>query len=222
MIRPALLVFAATLTVGAGPATNWNQVNTRTAQGSNVVGNPAAKVKLTTFVSYTCPACARFEVESEAALRMEYVRSGKLSLEIRHYVRDPIDLTVGLLTQCGTKEKFMLNHAAFMRRQSVWLAAAGRAKSAQQARWTSGDLGSRGRAIASDFGFYQIMATRGYDRIAVDRCLTDTALAQKLAAGTEAAGKMGLNQTPSFAIDGTLLFATNGWSALEPQLQARM
>lgn len=222
IIRPALLIAAAAFAIGAAAPTNWNLVITRTAQGSNVLGNPAAKVKLTTFVSYTCPACARFETESDAALRMQYVRSGKLSLEIRQFVRDPIDLTVGLLTQCGPKEKFMLNHAAFMRSQAVWLAAAGRATPAQQARWTSGDLGSRGRAIASDFRFYQIMATRGYDRIAVDRCLTDTALAQKLATGTEAASKLGLDHTPSFAIDGSLLFATNGWSALEPQLQARM
>ena len=121
IFRSALLLASATLTLAAGPATNWNTVTTRTAQASHVLGNPAAKVKLTTFVSYTCPACARFEGEANAALKLQYIRSGKVSVEIRHVVRDPIDLTVALLTHCGAKKKFAFNHSAFMRsRQSGW------------------------------------------------------------------------------------------------------
>lgn len=222
MLRPALLLAAAALTLGASPPMDWNRVVVRTPQASHVLGNPAAKVKLATWVSYTCPSCARFETEADAALKMQYIRSGKVSVEVRHLVRDPIDLTVAMLTHCGVKEKFALNHAAFMRSQSVWLAGAARSTPVQQARWTTGELPARGRAIASDFRFYQIMATRGYDRVAVDRCLADTALAQRLAAGTEAAGKLGVDHTPSFALDGVLLLATSGWSDLEPQIQARM
>jgi len=66
------------------------------------------------------------------------------------------------------------------------------------------------------------MATRGYDRVAVDRCLTDGAMAQRLAAGTEAASKFGVDHTPSFALDGALLFGTGGWDLLQPQIEARM
>ena len=222
VLRSALLVAAAALTLAAGPATNWNTTVTRTAAPSHVIGNPAAKVKLTKWISYTCPACARFELESDAALKLQYIRSGQVSAEVRHFVRDPIDLTVAMLTNCGPKEKFSLNHSAFIRSQSVWLATAGRATQAQQARWTTGDLPSRGRAIASDFRFYQIMATRGYDRIAVDRCLADVGLAKRLADGTEAGNKLGIDHTPSFQLDGILLAGTNGWSSLEPQIQARM
>lgn len=222
LLRPALLLAAATLTLGASPPQDWNRAVSRTAQQSHVIGNPAAKVKLTTWVSYTCPHCREFELESDAGLKLKYIRSGKVSVEIRHFLRDPIDLTVAMLTNCGPKEKFPLNHAAFMRSQPVWLAAAGRATQAQQSRWTNGDLPSRARAIASDFRFYQIMATRGYDRVAVDRCLADTGMAQRLAAGTEAASKLGVDHTPSFALDGALLYGTNGWGLLQPQIEARM
>lgn len=222
LLRPVLLCAAAALTIGARPATDWNRAVTRTPQQSTVFGNPAAAVKLTTWVSYTCPHCRQFEMESDAGLKLQYIRSGKVSVEIRHFVRDPIDLTVAMLTNCGPKEKFSLNHSAFMRSQNVWLAVAGRATQAQQSRWTSGDLATRTRAIASDFRFYEIMATRGYDRVAVDRCLADSGMAQRLAAGTDAAVKLGVDHTPSFALNGTLLYGTNGWELLQPQIDARM
>lgn len=222
LMRPALLVAAAVLTVGASPAMDWNRVVTRTASQSTVVGNPAAKVKLTTFVSYTCPHCAVFEREAEAGLKLKYIRSGKVSVEIKHFVRDPIDLTVAMLTNCGPKEKFPLNHSAFMRGQAAWIGTLARSSKTQQSRWTSGDLPTRARAIASDFNFYQIMTSRGYDRVAVDRCLADVGMAQRLAAGTEAAVKLGVDHTPSFALDGALLFGTDGWSLLQPQIEARM
>ena len=44
------------------------------------------------------------------------------------------------------------------------------------------------RAIAADFGFYEMMETRGYDRPAVDRCLADAATANRIAAQTLEAG----------------------------------
>ena len=222
LLRPALLLAAAALTLGASPPQDWNRGVTRTATQSNVLGNPAAKVKLTTFVSYTCPHCREFELESDAGLKLKYIRSGKISVEIRHVVRDPIDLTVAMLTNCGPKEKFPLNHSAFMRSQPVWLQTMARSSKAQQARGTTGALPARTRAIAADFRFYEIMATRGYDRITVDRCLADGAVAQRLAAGRAAASKLGVDHTPSFAIDGTLLFGTDGWSLLQPQIEARM
>jgi protein-disulfide isomerase len=222
LLRPALLLAAAALTLGASPPQDWNRTVTRTAQQSNVLGNPAAKVKLTTWVSYTCPSCARFEQESDAGIKLKYIRSGKVSVEIRHFVRDPVDLTVAMLTNCGSKDKFPLNHSAFMRSQPVWIQTMARSSKAQQARWSTGDLPTRTRAIANDFRFFQIMATRGYDRVAVDRCLTDVAMAQRLAAGTEAASKFGVDHTPSFALDGALLFGTGGWDLLQPQIEARM
>ena len=222
LLRPALLLAAAALTLGASPPQDWNRVVTRTAQQSNVLGNPAAKVKLTTFVSYTCPHCREFEMESDAGLKLKYIRSGKVSVEIKHVVRDPVDLTVAMLTNCGPKERFPLNHSAFMRSQPVWIQTMARSSKAQQARWSTGDLPTRTRAIANDFRFFEIMATRGYDRMSVDRCLTDVGMAQRLAAGSEAAGKLGVDHTPSFAIDGALLFGTDGWSLLQPQIEARM
>jgi protein-disulfide isomerase len=222
-IQMLLLAAMAVLTVAAtAPARNWNTAIAVTPTGSHVLGNPAAKVKLTEFISYTCPHCAHFDREGTDRLRVSGVAQGKVSIEVRHLVRDPIDMTVAMLTNCGPPAKFFLNHSAFLRSQDSWIGAANNASPAQQQRWTSGDMPSRMRAIASDFGFYAIMETRGYDHPTVDRCLADQAMAHKLAAQTESASKLGVTGTPSFLINGDLLAGTHDWQSLQPQIEARL
>ena len=67
------------------------------------------------------------------------------------------------------------------------------------------------------------MEARGVNRIAVDRCLANEALAKKLAAQTqEAVEKVNVNGTPSFVVDGVLLAGTHDWASLKPQLDARI
>ncbi len=220
IFRGTLLAAAALFATGAASG-GWNQTVVQTASGSHVLGNPAAKVKLTAFVSYTCPHCAEFEKESDAALRLGYVAPGKLSIEVRHVVRDPVDLTAAMLTNCGAKEKFFLNHAALMRSQSRWIAVMASASPAQQQRWRNPDIAQRNRAIASDFGFYAIMAARGYDRQSVDKCLIDKAVEGQLMKQSQESVAMGVRSTPSFAINGTVLAGTNDWAMLRPQLDAR-
>ncbi|MFM5883836.1 MAG: DsbA family protein [Novosphingobium sp.] len=217
-----LLALAATsaLSIAAGPAANWNVTVALTPAGSHVLGNPAAKVKLTEFVSYTCPHCAHFESEADGVLRLLYVRPGKVSVEVRHMLRDPVDLTAAMLTNCGSKDKFFLNHGMFMRSQATWIKPMMTATAAQRVRWTNGDLGARNRAIASDFHFYDMIATRGYDRQTLDRCLADKPMADRLAKQAQAASDLGVMGTPSFAINGELLAGTNEWSVLKPQIDA--
>jgi protein-disulfide isomerase len=222
-LRLLTLGTVAVLSLAAGrPAANWNTTVAITPSGSHVLGNPAAKLKLTEFVSYTCPHCSHFEGEADAPLRLVYVRSGKVSVEVRHMLRDPIDLTAAMLTNCGTKDKFFVNHSVFMRTQSTWIRTLATATEGQRARWTSGDLATRNRAIAGDFQFYAIMATRGYDRVSIDRCLADKAMAQRLSAQAQAAVDLGVASTPSFAINGSLLTGTSDWTLLRPQIDAAL
>lgn len=222
--RLAFLALAAVAgAAGAAPKTvGWNYVINPGADGSHVLGNPAAKAKLAEYVSYTCPHCAQFTTESEGPLRIGYVASGKVSVEVRHLLRDPIDLTVAMLANCGPKEKFFLNHTAFMRSQSTWIRPLGNASPAQRSRWTSGTLVQRNRAIANDFNLYAVMRTRGYDRIATDKCLADSAMAQQLGNQAKQGYSLGIRTTPAFTINGKLLEDTFTWTQLRPQLDASM
>lgn len=217
MLAAGLLGTAA---VGsAGKSTNWNTQVVR-ADGAHVIGNPKAARVLTEFVSYTCPHCGDFARTGDEALKLAHVGPGKIRLEIRHIVRDPVDLTAAMLTWCGTPAQFPRNHAAFMHAQPRWLAVARSTTSAQRQRWASGDLSSRTRAVASDLGFYAIMEERGFSRIATDRCLADTARATALADNSARDGtRFNVAGTPSFALDGKLLPDVHDWPALEKMLR---
>lgn len=218
-ILAAIAALTATAAVAATP--NWLTV-VDTSGGGHRIGNPQAKVKLTEFVSYTCPHCGHFAQEAGGAIDL-YVASGKVQVDVRHVVRDPVDLTVAMLANCGPAAKFPRNHAALILAQPKWLTVAQHASDGQQSRWFNGPGPARRRAIASDLSLYDIMAVRGYDRTALDRCLNDEAMAKRLADQSKSDDEeFDIKGTPSFAINGTMLAGTYSWSLLQPQLDARL
>lgn len=220
-----IATLAAALAGSTAPAaarTNWTAKVTVAADGSHVLGNPDAKVKVTEYVSYTCPHCSTFQKESEAPMRLAYVMPGKVSVNVRHYLRDPVDLTVAMLTNCGDPAGFFKRHNIFLYNQEKWFAKMGDMSEAQRKRWTTGEMATRLQAVASDFDFYSTMAGQGYTRSKVNQCLSDMGTAKRLVAQTEAAQASGIEGTPSFAIDGALLAATHNWQALDMQIKARM
>ena len=228
--RLAALAATALLSIGAtkpalnqtGPRGNWLTTVSVSASGSHLIGNPAAQVKVVEYISYTCQHCAHFHRESEGPMQLLLIQPGKVQVEVRHFVRDPIDMTVALLTNCGSPARFALNHSIFLRTQHTWMASVHRATPTQRARWSSGTNAARMRAIARDLGFHAIMAQRGYDRPTVDRCLADETLARRLADQTKAAQDAGVQGTPSFALDGALLAGTHDWPSLKAQIEARL
>lgn len=200
-----------------------NGTITRTAQDSYILGNPAAPVKLVAYISYTCPHCAHFEAESDVQLRVGMIAPGKGSLEVRPFLRNPIDLVATLLAECGPPSRFFGNHALLLRSQEDWLSGVASLTDAQKARWNSPDFATRTRAIAGDLGLYALMEKRGYDRATLDRCLADKALADRLAQHTKDATDRDFVQgTPAFLLDGVPLAGTATWDALKPQLEARL
>ena len=201
---------------------NWAAKVTLTPDGAHVLGNPEAGLKLTEYMSYTCPHCARFESEGVATMRMTMIAQGKGSLEVRHLLRDPIDMAVALLTNCAPPQRFFLLHDAFLTQQEHWLAPAFAATQDQQKRWYEGTLPTRMRAVANDLKLYDFVEGKGLSRIEADRCLTNEALARKISAQTTDASAKGVESTPSFGLNGVLLTGTHDWATLRPQLDARL
>lgn len=230
MLRGLALLTGAVLLVAAGPVRHLTghapaartSLVTVTPQGTHLLGDPAAKIKLTEYISYTCSHCAHFHAEATAALQTTFVATGKGSVEIFPYIRNSVDLAAALLVQCGGPAHFVRLHDTFLNTQTQWATKISQINAAQQQRWDNGPVSGRLRAIAADLGFYQIMETNGVDRAQSDRCLGDEATAKRLAAQTEAATAAGINGTPGFAIDGVVLTGTYDWEMLAPQLQARL
>jgi protein-disulfide isomerase len=212
----AALLAAAPLAMGAGQ--NW--LVTVTADGTaHRIGNPAAKTQLVEYVSYTCPHCAAFTKEAEGAIQLAYIQPGKVNVEIRNLIRDPIDLTVAMLADCPPIARFPQNHTAFLGHQESWIGPLTTATDAQQERWRQPTLAGR-RAIASDFKLYDIMERRGYSRVQVDHCLADDALMKRIvASSTKDWAIPDIGGTPAFSINGVLMPGTHSWQGLQPQLQ---
>jgi protein-disulfide isomerase len=221
-LAPAISAPAHHAAAKPAPA-DWNNKITLTPDGAHVLGNPDAGLKLTEYMSYTCPHCAHFEGEGVATMRLTMIAQGKGSLEVRHLLRDPIDMAVALLTNCVPPQRFFALHDAFLMQQDHWLAPAFKASQDQQKRWYEGTLPTRMRAVANDLRLYDFVATKGLNRTDADRCLTNEALAKRIAAQTEdATQKKGVESTPSFGINGVILAGTHDWASLKPQLDARL
>jgi protein-disulfide isomerase len=217
------LAFATALLAAvplATAATTHNWLATVTVDGTgHRIGNPDAKVHLIEYVSYTCPHCAAFTKEAEGAIQLTYIQPGKVNVEIRNLIRDPIDLTVAMLVDCPPMSRFAQNHSAFLAHQESWIGPITSASAAQQERWRQPTTAGR-RAIASDFKLYDIMERRGYSRAQTDHCLADDVLMKRIVdSSAEDWKKPGIEGTPSFSINGDILPGTHTWNSLKPQLQ---
>ncbi len=206
----------------AHPVAARTNLVTVTPAGAHLLGDPAAKVRLTEYISYTCSHCAHFHAEADPTLRTGFVATGKASVEVVPYIRNSIDMAAALLVDCGAPAKFIGLHDGFLDTQTQWLGKIAGLSDVQRARWDNGTMGGRLRAIASDLGFYQIAESHGIDRAQADRCLNDAAVTKRLATQTAAATAAGVDATPGFAIDGVVLTGTYDWTMLAPQLQARL
>lgn len=221
VFRVAAILGAAMLSIGATP--NWLTTVAVTPEGHRL-GNPDAKVKLVAYESYTCPHCSQFEKDGAAAMRIAYIQPGKMSLEVRHYARDPVDLTAAVLTECVPANRFFDAHRTFYANYDKWIVTMVNANKAQRDRWNVADRAAGRRNIANDMGFYALMAPLGLSRVQADKCLSNPALADKIANQRKATDTKfpDFPGTPTFLVNGLMLTATASWNMLEPQIAARL
>lgn len=198
----------------------WQGMVTRTAQG-HLIGNPKAASTMIEFISYTCPHCADFAGEGETGLDLVLVSPGKMNLEVRSFIRNPIDLAVSLVAACGPVRGFKDRHRRLMMTQADWMEKARQAPRAQLEVWFRGDANARVNA-ANALGLVDMFAKGGQSRAALTACLMDDKAAAKLLDDTDAArSEFGVPGTPSFALDGKLIKDVHDWKALYPVLSAR-
>lgn len=213
---------AAALAAIASPAAaqDWNAAQAETATGHRM-GNPEAELQLVEFISYTCPHCAHYTRTADAMLQLQYIPTGRVAVEVRPFIRNPVDMAATLLATCGEPDKFFDNHRALLARQDAWLAVAAEASPAQTARWRGDDFGASMRAVADDLGFYEIMEQRGYSITEADACLSDreqaVAIYSQFRADQE---RWEIPGTPSFVLNGELLEGVHSWQSVQATLDA--
>lgn len=212
-----LALFALPAAVVAAPAANWTTHVTLSPIGGHLLGNPTAPTKLVEYVSYTCSHCAHFVGEASAPLKADYVKGGKVSVEVRNAVRDKYDLTAALLARCGGPRRFFGNHEALFANQTAWMEQLeaydrGAAKPSEQIAAL--------RDIGRNTGLYALMGKRGFTPAQLDACIANpSAMKQILAMTDEAWNKVKIPGTPGFTVNGALVGGSS-WDSLRDALPA--
>lgn len=215
--------YAARAAPGKVAARDWTHVVTVTPAGAYVLGNPAARLKLIEYVSLTCPHCGHFALEGLPQLKARYIQPGLASLEIRHAMRDPADLTASLLARCAGPHGFFPVVDAIFAGQEEWLTKAAAYQEANGQALAAMPRRDAVQALAEHSGLIALLAPRGITPARAKACLADTKTEKLLADMTnEAFGTRKIEGTPSFVLNGALLADTFGWEALEPKLQAAL
>jgi protein-disulfide isomerase len=204
----------------AAPA--WTAMVRTGEQGSHIMGNPAARVRLAEYVSYTCPHCAHFAAEATQTLRADYVARGTVSVEVRHVVRDPVDLAMASATNCGAPARFFARHESMMGQHEAIMERVRALPQTTLQQWGALPMAQRLRRVADDSGVTAWMRGRGFTPAQINQCLGNTALAERLIDQSNQAATVGVQGTPSFTINGTLVPNAYSWTALRPALDAAL
>ena len=148
------------------------------------LGNPQAKVLVAEYASVGCPHCAAFNNDIFPAFKAKYVDTGKV-----HYVFH--EMLVGGQAEVALAEAgFLLARCAG---KDKYFAVVDEIFHAQSALYASGDL--RG-------GLLRIAQSAGMSEAQFTTCIGDQAALKALGARVEKAGKDGVNETPTFIING--------------------
>jgi len=210
----ALTLIAA---VPAKPAL-WSRTVSTSPIGAYIVGNPAAKLRLVEYFSYTCHVCADFAKAGTLPLKTGYIDRGLVLFEYRNLVRDPVDMTAALLARCGGASAFAGNHQAIFAAFPTLIAKVQKASDAQKKSWFEGTVAERSRRIAADTGLAALMRARGYTAAQLDAALDSEVAQAELTAMTNIGhGADRVTGTPSFFINGRRAEVV-AWSALKSKL----
>jgi protein-disulfide isomerase len=219
LLWAATLAIAGTAPVQAAPAkAPASPAVAVSPAGGHVLGRANAPHKLVEYMSYTCPHCAHFDAEASAPLQLGPIAQGKLSFEVRHLLRDPLDVTMAVLTNCAPPARFFGMHHKFLADQNKWMGVVQAMTEAQMQRWNNGPMLERMRAIASDLKFYDTAASFGVSRPQADACFANEALIKRIVQQTRDAQTIGVDSTPSFTLDGDLMKDEHDWASVQAHL----
>ena len=228
MKRPFLLAALAALTVmaampagaqrGARPAAtqDWTRVAGRTAEGGVRMGNPNAALKVIEYLSLTCSHCAAFAHEGSAGL-MAAVRTGRVSIEYRHYVLNGLDVSASMVARCAAPLNYIAMMHHLLGTQQAWMGRVQSISQAQRQEISALPPLQISQRLVPLLGLDAIGQRYGVTPAMRQRCLTQVSLDQ-LEQMHAAAERLGVQGTPTFFINGVRQ-NVNTWAGIAPLLR---
>lgn len=142
-------------------------------------GAADAPVTVIEYASMTCPHCRTFHVETWPAVKEKYVDSGKVRFIMREFPFDPRASGGFMLARCAGEDKWYATIDLLYRSQDKWA-----------------------RVSDATSAFKSIMGMTGMSGAAVEACLSDQALLEKVTAVMLKGQTYGVDSTPTFFING--------------------
>ena len=186
-----LKTLAAVLAFALTPALGFAQETTTPAPEAAAVevqdysiGDPAAKVKITEYASFTCPHCANFHATVWKDLKTNYIDTGKVYFTYREVYFDRFGLWAAMMARCGGEMRYFGIVDVLFDTQKEWAGS-------EDPNVVVENLKKIGRSV-------------GMDDAALDVCMKDAPLAEAMVAQFEKNfAADGIEGTPSFIINGT-------------------
>lgn len=198
----------------------WSDVAARTADGGLIIGNPEAPIKIVEFASLTCGACAQFSADSGEELKKDFIDSGRVSFELRHFLRNPIDLLAASIIECAPVDRQYALASNILASQEELFAGANAGGEGAQAAMANEADPARFAKASQALGISAMFQSRGMAADQVNACLGNAASVEKLVAEnnkwTEA---FKITGTPTFLINGQVADGVVGWPAMRDRLR---
>jgi len=169
----------------------------------NVLGNPDAPVTVQTWEDFLCPACEKWASDVEPILFRDYIQSGDVKLEFRHFplqIHSPGSELGAMASECAADQG-----AFWPYHDRIFREAANRGQPALQMEKLvdyAGDL--------------------GLDEKQFLQCLSGQTHRDAVTASVTEAITMGLNSTPSILVDGQLMDNPFDYNALKTQIDQQL
>jgi protein-disulfide isomerase len=225
--RSALVLLGVALTAApvlaqTKPKTDWANTVTATPQGI-LIGNPAARIKLVEFASYSCGHCKTFHQVGLPALKAKYISTGDVSFEQRSFVRNGPDFAASLMVACQPPRAALAFAGKLFAEQEAWFGKFVALTPEDNQAVAALPQEQQPAALAQRAGLDTWAAANGLPPARSKVCLADKAAQDKLLAiRKEAIEKFELKGTPAFGINGVPVADVYDWDNLEPKLQAAL
>jgi protein-disulfide isomerase len=170
------------------------------------IGDPAAKVQIAEYLSFTCPHCQHFHSDVYPKLKAEYIDTGKVRLTYHEVYFDKYGLWGAMMARCGGEMRYIGIVDMLYDKQVEW-------------------AGTDDPTVAVA-ALKKIALVAGIDEATADACLKDQTVAEALVAHyqtsiTTAFPDNSFGGTPSFIINGTT-HANMPWEEMKSLIDAEL
>lgn len=225
-----LILLAAAVPLAAAPAparkapatAEWTRTVAATPDGGFRIGNPAAPVRVVTYVSMTCPHCAHADRDLVPPLLANHVRGGRVSFEERPFLLNAPDIAATLVARCGGAAHYFPIAKRLFATQPQWTATLQTAGEDRLRQISALAPGPRLIALADLLGVKAAARARNIPDARLNACLADPQ-------GQEGLVRITQTAVNRFKVDGTPFWLINDaavevgdWPALDAAVKAAL